>query len=88
MSLFSPKPTVSGQSGHSSIVNMLLIVGSQSLVVSQMGRDSVYLESPIDCPPGQATLFMQVDQSERRWDVYLPKGISAADQRVEIAPIS
>jgi len=66
---------------------MLLIVDGLSLVVAQMGPDFVFLESPVDHPrpPGPASLCMQVDQSERRWNVYLPYGISANQERVEIA---
>jgi hypothetical protein len=45
------------------------------------------LDVPIDHPPGEATETLQVDQSERRWNVRLPNGISAASKRVEIALI-
>jgi hypothetical protein len=69
------------------MVNMLLIVDGLSLVLAQMGPDFVFLESPVDHsrPPGPASLCMQVDQSERLWSVYLPNGIAANQQRVEIA---
>jgi len=29
---------------------------------------------------------MQVDQSKRSWEVYLPRGMAANQERVEIAP--
>jgi len=50
-----------------------------------MGRDFVRLESPIQYPPGEATILLRVDDSESRWKVRLPNGISADSERVAIA---
>ena len=50
-----------------------------------MGPDFLLVDAPINHPPGNASLILQVDQSERRWDVNLPEGISAASKRVAIA---
>jgi len=64
---------------------MQLLVGGNSLAVAQMGPDFLLLSESIDCPPGSANLVLRVDQSERRWEVHLPQGISAASERVAIA---
>jgi len=76
----------SSQGGHSAQVKMRLLVNGSSIAVAQMGPDFLLVDAPIDHPPGTASLVLQVDQSERRWDVHLPQGISAASKRVAIAP--
>jgi hypothetical protein len=42
------------------------------------------LDVPTDHPPGVASIALRVDQSEQRWDVRLPDGISAGSKRVAI----
>ena len=64
---------------------MRLIVNGFSIPVRQMGRDFVLLDSPVNHPPADASLILQVDQSERSWKVRLPEGISTASHRVAIA---
>ncbi len=64
---------------------MQLIINGLSLVVAQMGPDFVFLENPINYPPGIASLILQIDESETRWNVHLPNGISADKKRVQIA---
>ncbi len=51
-----------------------------------MGRDFLLVESPVSHPPATACLIMQIDQTERRWNVRLPDGIFADARRVAIAP--
>ena len=75
----------SSQSGHSANVRMKLLLNADSIPVAQMGPDFLLLDSATDHPPGEASLVLQVDQSERRWKVNLPHGISAHSQRVTIA---
>jgi hypothetical protein len=75
----------SNQGGHSAQVKMRLLVNGCSISVAQMGPDFLLLEAPVKHPPGEATMVLQVDQSERRWNVRLPNGISAESKRVEIA---
>ncbi len=53
-----------------------------------MGSDYVLLETPIDHPAADACMVMVIDQSERRWDVHLPTGISARTKKVVISPRS
>ena len=76
---------LTSQSGHSAQLNMRLLVNGLSLSVTQMGPDFVLVESPVNHPPAVASLILQVDQTERRWNVRLPSGISANKKTVEIA---
>lgn len=64
---------------------MRLLFNGGSITVAQMGPDFLLVDTPINHPPGNASLVLQVDQSERRWDVRLPDGISAGSKRVAIA---
>ncbi|MCI0748905.1 MAG: hypothetical protein L0Y58_26160 [Verrucomicrobia subdivision 3 bacterium] len=66
-------------------MKMRLLVNGSSIGVAQMGPDFLLVDAPINHPPGNASLVLQVDQIERRWDVHLPEGISAASKRVAIA---
>jgi hypothetical protein len=71
--------------GHSAQVNMQLLVNGGAIRVVQMGRDFLLVEEPFDHPPAGASVVLQVDGSERRWNVQLPHGISAGSKRVAIA---
>ncbi len=64
---------------------MRLLVNGCSIAIAQMGPDFLLVDPPFDHPPGDATVVLQVDQSERRWSVRLPNGISASSKRVVIA---
>lgn len=63
---------------------MRLFVNGFSIPVTQMGRDFLLVDTPVDHPPVDACLILQVDQSERRWSVRLPEGISEKSKRVAI----
>ena len=63
---------------------MQLIINGSALSVTHMGPDFLLLESPADHLPCQATLVLQVDDSERRWPVRLPEGISKSSNRVTL----
>ena len=45
----------------------------------------LFVESPPEHPPSQATIALSVDGSESQWQVSLPHGISANSKRVTIA---
>ncbi len=77
--------SVSSQGGHSAQVKMRLLVNGGSIPVEQLGPDFLLVDTPFDHPPGDASMVLQVDQSERRWNVHLPHGISAGSKRVAIA---
>ena len=64
---------------------MVLFVNGTSIGITHMARDFVLVESPIDHPPGEASILLKVDDSESRWNVRLPDGISASSKRVAIA---
>ena len=83
----SSMKVLSNHGGHSAQVNMRLLVNGLSLSVAQLGPDFVLVDAPVNHPPADASVVLQVDQSERRWNVRLPNGISAGTRKVRIAPI-
>jgi hypothetical protein len=74
----------SSHGGHSADVRISLLFCGHSIPVAQLGPGFLLLDAPADHPPGPASIVLRVDQSERRWDVRLPQGISAASKRVAI----
>ena len=72
---------------HSSLVKIRLLLDGHSIDVAQMGPDCLFVDLPIDAPPGEATIVLNVDQSERRWRVRLPQGISASSEKIVIAAV-
>jgi hypothetical protein len=70
---------------HSAQVEMQLIINGTAIGITHMARDFVIVESPADYPPGDASILLKVDESENRWNVRLPNGISAGSKRVAIA---
>ena len=64
---------------------MRLILNGTSLGITHMGRDFLVVESPAEYPPGEASILLRVDESESRWNVRLPHGVSASSKRVAIA---
>jgi hypothetical protein len=77
--------SVSSNGGHSAQVKIQLLLDGGSVPVAQMGPDFLLIDAPFDHPPGEASLILRVDQSERRWNVRLPDGMSAGSNRVAIA---
>ena len=76
---------LSSQGGHSARVKMQLLVNGDSIPVAQMGPDFLLVDAPFDLHPGEASVVLQVDESERRWNVRLPDGVAAGSKRVAIA---
>jgi hypothetical protein len=70
---------------HSARVEMQLVVNGASISITHMGSDFLFVESASDYPPGEATIFMQVDESKSQWKVRLPEGISKDSKRVPLA---
>ena len=66
---------------------MQLLVNGSALSIAQMGPDFLLLDKPIDHPACEATILFSVDDSERRWQVRLPDGLSMGCERVAIAKI-
>jgi len=77
--------SLSSKGGHSALVKIRLLVNGGALEVAQMGSDCLFVDSPVDLPPGEATVVLRVDESERRWRVRLPEGVTANSERVPIA---
>lgn len=69
---------------HSARVEMRLIINGASISITHMGSDFLYVESASDYPPGEATIFLPVDESARQWKVRLPDGISKGSKRVAL----
>ena len=74
----------SSHGGHSDDVRISLLFCGHSIPVAQLGPGFLLLDAPADHPPGPASILLRVDQRERRWNVRLPNGISAASKRVAI----
>jgi hypothetical protein len=74
----------SSHGGHSADVRISLLFKGHSIPVAQLGPDFLLLDAPTEHPPGPASIVLRVDQSERRWQVRLPDGISASSKRVAI----
>jgi hypothetical protein len=70
---------------HSAQVEMRLIINGSSISITQMGPDFLFIEGGHDHPPGRATIVLQVDDTERRWQVNLPDGISRDAKRIALA---
>ena len=70
---------------HSAQVEMRLILHGSSISITHMGPDFLFIAGGRNHPPGPATIVLQVDQTERRWQVNLPDGISKASMRVGLA---
>ena len=64
---------------------MHLVVNGSSVSITHMGPDFLFIEDGHDHPPGPATIVLQVDDTERRWQVNLPDGISKTSMRVAVA---
>ena len=64
---------------------MQLIINGESISITHMGPDFLIVESPREHLPGEATIVLQVDQSERRWTVRLPVGLQPGRKRVSIS---
>jgi hypothetical protein len=50
-----------------------------------MGSDFLFVESPTDHPPCEGSIVLRIDESESRWKVRLPEGISRESRRVVLA---
>lgn len=64
---------------------MQLLLNGFTLSIAQMGPDFLLVNAPVNHAPAAATVVMQVDETERRWKVRLPQGMSAENKRVQIA---
>ena len=77
--------TEQNNGAHSAQVEMHLNVNGISIGITHMGPNYLLVESPGDYPPCEASIFLKVDNSESRWNVRLPNGMSMGSKRVSIA---
>ena len=61
---------------------MRLIINGNSLSITHMGPDFLFVQSPTEYAPGVATIVLRVDRSQRRWTVRLPGGIRPGHTQV------
>ena len=71
-------------SRYSADVRMRLTVGSHVLNIGQLGPDFIMLRNPMDHAPAVGEIVVSIDGRERRWNVHLPDGISAANPETRI----
>jgi hypothetical protein len=76
------------QRGHSSIVEMALVVDGTPHRIGQLGPNFLILETAFVHAPTEAEIVTNIDGREDRWSVYLPAGISTSERRVTIKPIA
>ena len=69
---------------YAAVVNITLLIAGHTVPITQLGPDFLLLDNPFNLAPCEAALVLQVGQSEQRWNIYLPSGISARSERVEI----
>lgn len=74
--------------GHSALVRMRLQFAGQTFRISQMGDDFLFVEGTINHPPAIGRIELQVDESHRAWDVFLPEGMRAGEERVALAAVT
>jgi hypothetical protein len=74
----------SSHGGHSADVRISLMLRGHAIPVAQLRPGFLLQDAPSDHPRGPASIILRVDQSELRWNVRLPKGISAASKRIPI----
>ena len=80
--------TSSSYGGHSALVRMRLRLNGTSFRIAQMGPDFLFVDSPVDHPPTRATIELQVDDSQRMWEVNLPHGMKAGNERVALGAVA
>ena len=64
---------------------MVLFVNGTSIGITHMARDFVLVESPIEHRPVEASILLKVDDSESKWNVFLPEGMSHTSNRVALS---
>ncbi len=81
----SPMLVSAGHIGRSTDVKMELLLDEVSLPVGQLGPDFLLLKEAVPHPPADGILVLRVAESERRWAIRLPEGMSAGSRRVVIS---
>jgi hypothetical protein len=74
--------STSNPTGYSAEVRLHLIVGDRIFELASIGPQRIRLCELAELPPCDAEVVMHVDDFERRWQVYLPDGISPDSREV------
>ncbi|MSU80309.1 MAG: hypothetical protein EXS16_19730 [Gemmataceae bacterium] len=64
---------------------MSLSVNGFVLPIAQLGIGFMILDKPVEHDPATAEISMSIDGRERRWNVYLPDGITPTEPKTRIA---
>jgi hypothetical protein len=75
-------------SGHSSIVEMFLVLDDLMVPVAQLGDRFLLLDQPFEHPPTDGEMILRIDALQHEWRVRLPQGISPDSPRVDAVRIS
>lgn len=70
---------------HSAQVERRLIINGTGVGITHLGRDFILVETPAEHPPCEAFIVLIVDESESRWKVKLPDGMTSGSKRVALA---
>ena len=76
------KPSHNGS--HSASVRMTLQIGEDSLDVTQATPDRIFLRQPVDLPPCEGVLDIEIDGQKTSKMVRLPHGANESDRSVEV----
>jgi len=71
--------------GYSAVVRMQLSLKGQVLSIAQLGPDFIILRDRKDHPPVVGEIAVWIDEHERRWNVNLPDGIHANQDKTRIS---
>ena len=63
---------------------MELRVNGLVLPIAQMGPGFVVMDNPIDHPPADAEIFLNIDGSKSNWRVHLVEGISPQRRKTKV----
>src|SRR5438132_2501540 len=71
--------------GYSADVRMQLSINGQVLSIAQLGPDFIILRDRMDHPPALGEIAVWIDGHERRWNVHLPDGLQANQNKTRIS---
>jgi hypothetical protein len=71
--------------GYSAKVRIQLTLSGQVMSIAQLGPDFIIVRDRKDHPPAVGEIAMWIDDYERRWNVNLPEGIHANQDKTRIS---
>ena len=70
---------------YSAKVRIQLTLSGHILSIAQLGPDFIIIRDRKDHPPATGEIAMWIDDYERRWNVKLPEGIRANQDKTPIS---